>query len=343
MNVIVCDPSHGDAWDAFVSKAEGASLYHRFEWRAVNESALGHRCAYLAAVDGGTVRGVFPIVQVKSRLFGNIACSLPFVNYGGPVGESDAIVADLLRAASEVAEQWRADYVEIRSRLNLGENLPVSTHKVSLTVDLDPDPDKLWNAFKTGHRQDIRRGYKNGFSARFGGSELISDLYTVLSESWRDLGTPLYSQSYLKQVSTSFGKAIRVCVIYDGRGEPAAGALDGLHRGTVEGMWLGMRAPYRKQLVGYVLYWELIRHACLSRYNRFHLGRSTVDSGAEQFKKKWNARVEPLHWHYILRGRRDIPQLNVSNPRYRVAIETWRRLPVSVTQLVGPYIARSIP
>ena len=38
----------------------------------------------VAALDGDRFAGVFPLVQVKSRLFGNIACSMPFVNYGGP-------------------------------------------------------------------------------------------------------------------------------------------------------------------------------------------------------------------------------------------------------------------
>jgi lipid II:glycine glycyltransferase (peptidoglycan interpeptide bridge formation enzyme) len=112
---------------------------------------------------------------------------------------------------------------------------------------------------------------------------------------------------------------------------------------VVEGMWLGMRAEFRKQMVGYVLYWELIKDACQRGYTRFHLGRSTAQSGGEQFKKKWNADAVQLYWQYILRTRDEIPALNVSNPRYQLAIKTWQKLPVPVTQVLGPFIARSIP
>ena len=343
MRIVQCDDTERDAWNAYVKASARASLYHRYEWREVNTECFGHRSAYFAAFEGNRIVGVFPIVQVKSLLFGNIACSLPFVNYGGPCGDSDEIENELIDAASRVADAWRVDYVEIRSRRHLGSQYPSSEHKVSMTLELDANPEKLWNGFKTGHRQDIRRGYKNGFTARFGGVELIGDLYAVLSESWRDIGTPMYSQRYLEKVHAVLGGASRICVVYDAAGQPAAGAFDGLHSGTVEGMWLGMRAAHRRQSVGYVLYWELIKHACENGQSRFHLGRSTVDSGAEQFKKKWNAVPTQLYWHYILRTCERVPELNVRNSRYQFAIKTWRKLPVAVSRHIGPMIARYIP
>src|SRR5690606_32416541 len=104
-----------------------------------------------------------------------------------------------------------------------------------------------------------------------------------------------------------------------------------------------MRSTYRQQLVGYVLYWELIKDACEQGYRIFHLGRSSRDSGGEQFKRKWNAELVPLYWHYVLRTRTAIPSLNPSNPKYRLAINAWRKLPVPMTRTLGPFIARSIP
>jgi serine/alanine adding enzyme len=342
MQIITCDSASDEAWNRFVGSCARASFYHRAEWRGVNERCFGHRSAYLAAVEENRIVGVFPIVQVKSLLFGNIACSLPFVNYGGPCGETDAIEAGMLDAVVGVLRQWRVDYLEIRSQRHLGERYPTSEHKISMAIELDPNPDVLWNRFKTGHRTEIRRAYKHGFTAKFG-SELLDDFYAVLSESWRDLGTPIYSLSYLRAVLTTFGDSTRVCVVYAADGTPAAAAFDGIHNGTVEGMWLGTRSAYRRLLVGYVLYWELIKHACESGHVRFHLGRSTSDSGAEQFKKKWNAEVTQLYWQYILRTRDRIPALNVDNPRYQLAIRAWQRLPVPVAQVLGPLIARSIP
>ena len=92
-------------------------FYHRYEWRSINREAFGHESCYLAALTDDRIVGIFPLVQVKSLLFGNIACSLPFVNYGGPCGECDEIEQALLDAdAGRVAEEWRVDYLEIRTR-----------------------------------------------------------------------------------------------------------------------------------------------------------------------------------------------------------------------------------
>jgi FemAB-related protein (PEP-CTERM system-associated) len=230
----------------------------------------------------------------------------------------------------------------MRCQRRLADRYPSSDHKVSMTIALEPDPEAVLGRMKREQRHEIRRAYKKGFVARFG-PELIDDFYTVLSESWRDLGTPIYRASYLKAVLAAFGDATRLCVVYDEAGRPAGGAFYGLHSGTAEGMWLGMSSAARRQLAGYVLYWEIIKDACERHCTSFHLGRSSKDSGGEQFKRKWNAETLQLYWHFILRRRQEIPALNPTNPRYQLAIRAWQKLPLAMTQTVGPFIARSIP
>jgi FemAB-related protein (PEP-CTERM system-associated) len=345
IEIIRCGATHDAAWNLFVEASPHASFYHRAEWRGINERCFGHQTAYLAAVKGDRFVGVFPLVQLKSLLFGNLACSLPFVNYGGPAGENDEIEQALIEASMSVAAEWGVEYLEIRSQRHLGNRFPASDHKVSMTVELNHDPDVVWNSYKAkvGPRQEIRRGYDNGFTTRFGEVDLLDPFYAVLSESWRDLGTPIYRKDYVRTVLMTFPQETRICIVSAADGTPAAAALYGHHRNVVEGMWLGMRSEFRKQMVGYVLYWELIKDACERGYARFHLGRSTAQSGGEQFKKKWNAEAVQLYWQYILRTRTDLPRLNPDNRKYRLAIAAWRKLPVGVTQRIGPLIARSIP
>lgn len=342
IEIVRCDSSHDVEWNRFVHASPRASFYQRAEWRALNEQCFNHKTAYLAAFDGGRIVGVFPIVQLKSFLFGNIGCSMPFVNYGGPSGESDFIEERLLEAGRAVADEWNVDYLEIRSQRRFGDQYPCSEHKVSMTVELARDAEALHARFPREHRKEIRRAYAHGFVAKFG-HDGIDDFYTILSESWRDLGTPIYRMDYLKAVLRAFPDSTRLCVVYAPDGRPAAGALSGIHNGVVEGMWLSVRAEYRRQLAGYVLYWELIKEACEQGHRLFHLGRSSKDSGGEQFKKKWNAKLVQLYWQYVLRTRNSIPDLNPTSPKYRLAIRTWQRLPVPMTQVLGPMIARCIP
>jgi FemAB-related protein (PEP-CTERM system-associated) len=342
MDLIECDDSMCAAWDEYVCRSSDASFYHRYGWRRINEEEFGHRSFYLAAVEDGRVSGVFPVVRVKSLLFGNLACSMPFVNFGGPCGDTAGVEEALLNQAEALVTRERLAYLEMRNRRLIGSGLPTCQHKVSMTVALDADPETLWKAFKHQHRQEIRRAAKFGLNARCGGAELLDDFYTVLSESWRDLGTPLYRRSYFRRIMEQFPGATRICLVCAG-GEPAAAAFYGIHGKVAEGMWLGARLKFRRQLAGYLLYWEFIRDACILGLERFHLGRSSNDSGGEAHKRKWNAYPTPLYWQYVLGTQRALPALNVQNPRYQFAIRAWRRLPLAVTQRVGPALARTIP
>ena len=218
MEIVRCDNAYRDAWDQYVSSHCQGSFYHRFAWRDINSACFGHESSYLAAVQGTTIVGVLPIVRIRSRLFGTMACSLPFVNYGGVCADDVTAEAALLREAEKVADEWRVEYLEIRSRQRLGEALPHSDHKVSMAIELDPDPEKLWGAFKTGHRQEIRRAAKNGFEVRIGTTDLLNDFYDVLSESWRDLGTPLYPKRYFAAILRAFPENVRLAVAYVGGG-----------------------------------------------------------------------------------------------------------------------------
>jgi FemAB-related protein (PEP-CTERM system-associated) len=342
VNIVRCDSSYDSRWNAFVHASSRASFYHLAEWRSINEECFGLKTCYLGACDGDRLVGVMPMVRLKSLLLGNLACSMPFVNYGGPAGDNDAIEQELLTASAGVAAEWGVEYLEIRSQRHLGNEYPCSEHKVSMTIALDPDPEAVMARFKRDQRGEIRRAAKRGFVTKVG-HELVDDFYEVLSDGWRELGTPIFNVHYLKAILRAFPEAIRVFVVYAPDGSPAAGALIGIHKGTVEGMWLGMRAVHRQQLVGYVLYWELIKYACELGATTFHLGRSSKDSGGEQFKKKWNAETMQLYWHYVLRTRTEIPALNPTNPKFRLAIKTWQKLPLAVTRVLGPFIARSIP
>ncbi|MCP9452160.1 MAG: FemAB family PEP-CTERM system-associated protein [Nitrospira sp.] len=342
VQIVYCDDRHAQAWDEYVSRHEQGSFYHLFGWKRINESVFGHQTFYLAAMEDGQIKGVFPLVYLKTRLFGKILCSLPFVNYGGPCTDDPSIDRLLIEEARSIVHQHGIKYLEIRGTRKVGGDLPTSEHKVSVTILLDPNPDTLWNAFKTGHRNNIRRAYKRGLTVRSGGVELLETFYEILSISWLNLGTPLYQKDYFAQVLHTFPTAIKIFVL-DHQGVPVSAAFNGHFRGVVEGMWLGALPKAREVEASYVLYWEMIKDACERGYHLYHLGRSTVDSGGEAFKKKWNAFSTQLYWQYVMRNGGPIPQLNVANPKFQLAINVWRRLPLPVTKVIGPLVAKGIP
>ena len=330
------------SWNNYLKQNTQGNFYQRYEWKNIIESNFGHECNFMIAEQDHNVVGLFPMVYIKSNIFGKIISSMPFVNFGGLIGDSQDIVDLLLQEAETLAVKHCADYVEIRSLDSVSEQLPTSLKKISMTLDLDPDPDTLWNNFQSKHRTNIRRVYKENVHVEYGCLDLLDTFYHLMSQSWKGLGTPIYRKSYFESILKTFPEETLIFVAYQDN-IPVATAFNGYYKGTVEGMWAGALPSSRKTQPNYVLYWEMIKHACESGHKHFHLGRSSADSGAEAFKKKWKAYSKQLYWQYILNNQETMPELNVNNPKYNLAIKAWRKLPLKLTTIIGPMLARSIP
>jgi FemAB-related protein (PEP-CTERM system-associated) len=338
----LCGALHRDEWDRFLAGKEGASHYHLYDWRNINEQVLGHKAIYLAARSGQQIVGVLPLVWIRSRVLHQVLCSMPFVNFGGPCADSAEYEEQLIKCAIGHAENLGADYLELRCTKPHALALPVSLRKVSMTLELDRNPDTVWNAFSSKHRKNIRRAYKHGLSTQSGGRELLTDFYGLMEQSWKSLGTPLYGKEFFARVLETFPESTRIFVCKRGD-EPVAAALDGYFNGVVEGMWAGGGKLARELDANFVLYWDMIKEACERGMSRFHLGRSTASSGGEEFKRKWNAGTAQLYWYFHRPDGGPLPEVNVDNPKFRVAIAAWRRMPMWMTRLAGPRIARLLP
>src|ERR1700694_1104446 len=118
---------HREPWDAYVDFAAPESLYHRWVWRDVIEETFGHQPYYLTAVEDGAIRGILPLVSIRSRLFGNSLISIPFFSYGGVVADTEPARESLLAGAAELGRKLGARHIELRQ----GDQSPISWKRAS--------------------------------------------------------------------------------------------------------------------------------------------------------------------------------------------------------------------
>ena len=330
-------------WDAFVDAAPNATCYHLSAWRRIIEASFGHRTHYLAALDGaGAVRGVLPLVHMKSALFGNFLVSVPFVNYGGLLCRSDGAQQALLQAAELLRRSLGADHVELRHLGFPVTGLPSREHKVTMVLPLLGDARAQWTAFNAKLRNQVRKAEKNGLDCGIGGVELLDDFYAVFARNMRDLGTPVYGKGFFRNVLELLPDQARIIAV-SYRGKTIAAGILSWYRDTIEMPWASSIADYKALCPNNLLYWEAIRFAISRGCRGFDFGRSTPNEGTYNFKKQWGAEPVQLYWQYLLEEGRALPELNPKNPKYEAAITLWKRLPVALTRLMGPGIVRNIP
>jgi FemAB-related protein (PEP-CTERM system-associated) len=325
-------------WDGYVRAQRAACGYHAWNWRRVFES-FGHECLYLIAQRAGRVHGVLPLVHISSRLFGRSMTSLPFLNYGGVVADSDAVARGLLESASELARQRHCHHVELRHTARRFEDLPYKQHKVSMRLPLQSG---MWEILDRKVRNQIRKAEKSQLTVERGGEERLSEFYAVFSRNMRDLGTPVYAKEFFRTILGTFASQTRLIIVRLDT-TPVAAGLTYRDGGTIEIPWASSIRDYNSLCPNHLLYWHAIESAAAEGCATFDFGRSTPHEGTYKFKEQWGSSPVPLFWEYYLPGGGDLPDQSPKNPKFRMMVEAWKRCPLWLANAIGPHIVRSIP
>jgi FemAB-related protein (PEP-CTERM system-associated) len=333
-------PADYGRWDAFVAAASGATFCHRAGWQRVIERAFRHPTHFVFAERDGAITGVLPLTEIRSRLFGHALVSNAFAVYGGPVAvDSDSRDA-LVSHALEVLERTAARHLEFRS---IEPSCPDWAVKRGLYVTfrrpIAADHEANLKAVPRKQRAVIRKGIANGLTARTGHD--WRTLHRIYAESVRNLGTPVFTRRYLALLCEEFGDDAEILVVED-RGQPIAAVLSFYFRDQVLPYYGGGVPAARDRAGNDILYWEVMRRAADKGCRIFDFGRSKIGTGAYDFKKNWGFEPTPLNYEFKLRPGDALPDLNPLNPKYRLFIEGWRRLPLPIANLIGPALARDL-
>ena len=333
-------------WNNYVALNPAACIHHRLEWRQILKQCYGHDSLYLCARNQKhQIVGILPLIHIQSRLFGNMLVSMPFFQRAGAVADSPSIEAKLVQAAADYGKNMQVDHIEFRDDVpleQLAPALPVQTHKVNMVLSLPSSPPLLWQQFNTKLRAQIRRSQREDTHIQFGKTELLDDFYAVYSRNMRDLGSPVQSRSFIESIMQQFPDSSWLVVVRL-HGKPVSA---GFLLGSDETLEIPLASTLREVnplSINMLLYWNVLSFAIEQGFSRFDFGRSTKDAGTYRFKQQWGAKPKQLYWHYWLGRAREMPSLNPSNPKYALVINIWRRLPVRLTNILGPALVRYIP
>ena len=124
------------------------------------------------------------------------------------------------------------------------------------------------------------------------------------------------------------------------KGTPIAAVLSFYFRDQVLPYYGGGTPAARSRAGNDIMYWEVMKRAADRGCRVFDFGRSKAGTGAYSFKKNWGFNPTPLNYEFKLRVGDTIPDVNPLNPKYRLMIETWKRLPLPVANLLGPMLVK---
>jgi FemAB-related protein (PEP-CTERM system-associated) len=342
-------PVDASRWDAFVSGQPAASICHTTGWQRVIEQTWKHRHHSLYAERDGEISGVLPMFHTKGW-FGSMLLSTPNGVYGGAVAEDAASHLALTDAAKSLAIEMQVDYLELRDAENnisapfaspqtefIEQNLYVSFERT-----IADNEEELMKSFPRDVRRMIRQGEKHGLASSLGRAELLDEFYELYAASVRRLGTPVFPKKMFAEFLREFPAQCDILVIRDGRRAVAA-VMSFYFRDTVMPYYSGSKPELYYAGVNNFMYRELMRLSAARGFTRFDFGRSKLGTGACEFKRGWRMTERSLPYKFFLVRAGKMPNLNPTNPRFNLLIETWKHLPLWLTKLIGPKIVRNFP
>lgn len=345
VTVRALDAASAPAWDRFVEAMPTGTFFHRAAWNDVLSLAFRHRSHYAFAERDGAITGVLPLIQVKTQLFGNTLISSPFCVYGGPLAADaesfaalDAHAADAMRRSGATATEYRFRETPDAALMAEGWHAKDDLY-VTFRRPIVADNEANLKAIPRKQRAMVRKGIDKGLTSRV--DHDVDLLHRIYAESVRNLGTPVFSRRYFRLLRDTFPDRMDVVTILDGE-RPVASVMNFYDRDEVLPYYGGGTAEARGLAANDFMYWEVIRRAADRGCRSFDFGRSKVGTGAFSFKKNWGFTPSPLYHRFRLKPGAGIPDHNPLNPKYRLFIAAWKRLPLPIANTLGPIIVRGV-
>ena len=340
----VSQPDEALRIEAFLAAHPDATPFHRPVWLQAVAQGTGNPPLALLLERAGDMVGYLPLSLIHSPLFGRVLASTGFAVGGGALLAPDADPAPLFAALEELCQRHLCPTAELR-----GGPLPdaregwliKSRSHSSFIRPLAADDEAELLAIPRKQRAEVRKGLAQDFEVVTGALDLADEHYRVYATSVRNLGTPVFPRALLRAVLEGFGEQADILTVRH-QGQAVASVLSLYHRGAVMPYWGGGTWAARALRANDRMYFELMRQARARGCTHFDFGRSKTNSGAHDFKRNWGFEPAPLSYGvYTAPGapRRDADPTSAAHSR---RIDLWKKLPLPVANLIGPWIARGL-
>jgi FemAB-related protein (PEP-CTERM system-associated) len=189
-------------------------------------------------------------------------------------------------------------------------------------------------------RAEIRKGLDADLTVEVGkGPADRAAHYAVYAESVRNLGTPVFPRGLFAAMLDALDADI---LTVRHHGQPVASVLSFYHQGAVMPYWGGGTSAARPLRANDRMYFELMRHARARGCTTFDFGRSKTGSGAFHFKRNWGFEPQPLAYANWTAPGSTLRDADPNSPAHAARIALWKRLPLALTNTIGPMIARGL-
>jgi len=246
----------------------------------------------------------------------------------------------LEQQAHQLAQGLGVAHLELRHVQPRHDDWPRQDLYVTFRKALLPDEEGNMLAIPRKQRAMVRKGIKNALRSDIDGN--VDRFFALYADNVHRHGTPALPKRYFSALRSEFGSDCEVLTVSAPDGRALSSVMSFYFRDEVLPYYAGGTQDARKYGAHDFMYWEVMQRAVARGCRLFDFGRSKAGTGAFSFKKNWGFTPEFLPYEFQLPNGASIPDNNPLNPKYRLFIAAWKRLPLPLANAIGPHIARGL-
>lgn len=345
------DPATDSRWDAYVRGHPAATVYHLGAWAEVLRGAYGFRPRYLALEgDGDRLAGVLPLMQKKGIVSDARLRSIPVFSYGGPLGDSPATEAALLRAASGLADREQVKGTSINTGVRRLEADGFAAEEilprwvVAVPDDLDARRAE-WRKTQSNLFRSLQKADRSDLEFRTAASDSdLRSLHRLYARTMRAHRALPRSPRQLRLARDRLGDHVRMFLVAHG-GTDVAGGVYHVFGDTIELVYNGSHERALALRPNHALYWGVMRWARERGLRAVDLGGAYADTPLARFKQQWGAEPQPRFRLNRRAGGETTRAESIASIGYgaegserRVVALAWRHVPLPLLN-AGAHVA----
>ena len=341
MDAVIIDPSRKQEWEAYVDNHPYSIAWQSYEWNTVLQKNYNVQFFPVAAEKDSKIVGVLPLYYYKPFRGKGSLISVPFAVAGGIVADNEQAVQCLFEKAKQLSKQFDDCRISFRQyKKKPIDGLTTDENFYNRELDLTQGTEKIWTNLEETNRKNIEESKKHHVTLEHPSHE-INAFYEFLLNHQHDTGIPCVSKNWIRNLiafdmySVALLKKDNTIV---------AATMVKQHKKTVSFPFtcLSPKLP-ESEMFAYCLYWRLIEKFTSDGFEIFHSGRIPYTDEAGPFRLGWGGTKFPYYYVYYPVSRQETEYTGKRGKKREFFQAAWRRMPLFLARILGPYIVRQFP
>ncbi len=341
MDVAVVKKRNQGDWDRFVQESPGVIAWHQYRWADILAQHYGTEFYPLAVYDGVRICGILPLYRIKTLRSGEALISIPHFVAGGIVAEQEDVRRALLDKAVAMAKQLNIKRLAFRQyKVKLAGPLSTDENYYNRELELSPDLDKVWKSISQTNREKILESQAYNLELDYPSAD-TSSFFRLLLHDQHAAGVPCVSKAW---VTGLFDTGAYEIALLRHKGELVAGTMVKKFRDTVSYPFTCLRDQSDLNvLFAYNLYWQIISKLAKQGIRISHSGRIPITEAAFGYRLGWGGTKYSYYYQYYGYGEKQMEFSTKRGRKRQLAESVWKKMPMSVAQVLGPVVVKQFP